>query len=130
MSSSPFEKEAAVFGRYLLRDEPNAQSVQLYVSAMQIRPVNCTMRDEKIIRFALQNSGCLAMIDGALAFSKRPSALREKMLVMTAILETQPAYANLFLPQQRAAGYRILMGFRLCGAAFRLLAGKMLLVFI
>jgi hypothetical protein len=129
VGNSP-EDEARVFGRYLLRREPSVTAAQLYCSAMRRCPVDCNSRDEKIIRFVMRNRRLLPLIDGALAFSKKRSALRTKLLIMTAILETQPEYTELFLPQQRAAGYWIIVGFRLCAAAFRLVCGKIILAFL
>jgi hypothetical protein len=49
---------------------------------------------------------------------------------MTAILETQPEYADLFLPQEQTTGHGIIVGLRLCAAAFRLVCGKIILYFI
>ncbi len=130
MSNDSPEDEARVFGRYLLRREPSATAVRLYCSAMRQRPVDCSSRDATIIRLVMGNRSLLPLIDGALAFSNKRSVLREKLLIMTAILETQPEYAYLFLPQQRAAGYWIIVGLRLCAAAFRLVCGKIILCFI
>ena len=130
MSNDTSEAEARAFGRYLLRREPSATAVQLYCSAIRQRRLNCSTRDEKIIRSVMRHRRLLPLIDGALAFSNKGSALREKLLLMSAILETQPEYADLFSPKQRAAGYWIIVGLRLCAAAFRLVCGRILLCFI
>lgn len=130
MSESRHEQEARVFGRYLLRSEAGANAVALYCRAMERRPVSGSERDEKIIRYALRHPRTVGLLDAALAFPARRSALREKLLVMTAILETQPEHAELFLPRRHLSGYWIIAGLRLAGAAFRLLAGKIVLGFI
>jgi hypothetical protein len=130
MSNYALEDEARVFGRYLLGSEPTQAAVQLYCRAICKRAVDCSRRDDKIIRFALCNPSLLSFIDGALAFSKERSVLREKLLIMTAILETQPEHADLFLPQEQTTGHGIIVGLRLCAAAFRLVCGKIVLCFI
>ncbi|HET6993018.1 MAG TPA: hypothetical protein VFJ43_16920 [Bacteroidia bacterium] len=133
----PFITEAEVFGRYLLGGKnPNAKSISLYVSAMNIRPANAIGRDVKILNFILKNPRTIGMIDGALAFSpkgvlgtKKKSIVRRKILFMSAILETQPEYADLFLPQERDWTYNIYIfwvGFR---AVSKAIAGKIILAF-
>lgn len=128
---NPFTKEAEFFGRYLLGGKkPNAKSISLYENAMQLRPANAIGRDEKILSFVLKNKWSIGMIDGALAFSKKKSIVRRKILFMSAILETQPEYAELFLPQERTFAYNIYIfwvGFR---AVSKAIAGKILLTFL
>jgi hypothetical protein len=132
-----FITEAEIFGRYLLGGKkPNAQSISLYVSAMNLRPANPIGRDVKLLKFILKNSWSIGMIDGALAFSpkgalgtKKKSIVRRKILFMSAILETQPEYAALFLPQERNWFYNIYIfwvGFR---AVSKAIAGKIILAF-
>ena len=128
--SADFSKEAEIFGRYLLGGKnPNAKSISLYNSAMNLRPANAIGRDEKILKFILKNPRSIGMIDGALAFSKKKSIVRRKILFMSAILETQPEYAELFLPQERKWTHNIYIfwvGFR---AVSKAIAGKIILAF-
>ena len=128
--SVDFKREAEVFGRYLLGGRsPNPKSISLYISAMTLRPASAIGRDEKILKFVLKNPRSIGMIDGALAFSKKKSIVRRKILFMSAILETQPEYADLFLPQERSWFYNIYIfwvGFR---AVIKAVAGKMILLF-
>jgi hypothetical protein len=125
-----YREEAEIFGRYLLSGKtPNAKSISLYISAMNLRPASAIGRDEKILKFILKNPRSIGMIDGALAFSKKKSIVRRKILFMSAILETQPEYAELFLPQERSWFYNIYIfwvGFR---AVMKAIAGKMILLF-
>lgn len=124
-----FTKEAKIFGRYLLDGQtPNEKSISLYETAMQIRPITIES-EEKILRFILKNPSTIGMVDSAFAFSKKKSAVRRKILFMSAILETQPAYAELFLPQERNWTYTIYIlwvGFR---AVLKAVAGRFLLLF-
>ncbi|CAN5908311.1 hypothetical protein BH11BAC7_BH11BAC7_19370 [soil metagenome] len=125
-----FQKEAEIFGRYLLGGKNiNAKSISLYIEAMQLRPTEAIGRDKKILGFILKNSWSIGMIDSALAFSKRKSVIRRKLLFMTAILETQPEYAELFLPQERKWGYSLFIFWVGCRAVMKMMAGKILLLF-
>lgn len=126
-----FQQEAEILGRYLLDGKsPNAKSSSLYVAAMNLRPANPLGKDEKILKFVLKNPRSIGMIDSALAFSKKKSLIRRKILFMSAILETQPEYADLFLPHERKWEYNLYIfwvGFR---AVVKAVAGKIVLVFL
>lgn len=124
-------KEAETFGRYLLSGKiPSEKTVSLYVSANEQKPVRLSAKEEKILAFMLRNRRTIGMIDGALAFSNPSGGIRRKLLYMSAILETQPEYADLFLPKARSFGYNVFIfwvGFR---AVSKAVAGKFLLLFI
>lgn len=128
--AADFKREAEIFGKYLLDGKtPDAKSISLYVDAMNLRPVAALGKDEKILQFILRNPHCIGMIDGALAFSKKKSIVRRKILFMSAILETRPQYAELFLQQERKWFYNIYIfwvGFR---AVLKAIAGKLILAF-
>lgn len=125
------QKEAEIFGRYLLGGKnPNPKSISLYIEAMHLHTAEAIGRDKKILKFILKNSWSIGMIDGALAFSKHKSIVRRKLLFISAILETQPEYAELFLPQERSWFYNLYIlwvGFR---AVMKAIAGKILLILI
>ncbi|MBI3510795.1 MAG: hypothetical protein HY064_09025 [Bacteroidetes bacterium] len=130
MNSSP-EKEAEVIGKYLLGGKmPNAQSIFLYTDAMKKKNIVAEGKDERLMNFMLDFRWTAGMIDSALAFGKRRSAVRKKIMVMSAILETQPEYAGLFLPKKRSWIYNIYIfwvGFR---AVMKIIFGKILIAFI
>ncbi|MDQ3109362.1 MAG: hypothetical protein M3R17_05665 [Bacteroidota bacterium] len=129
-ASDTYQKEAEIFGRYLLGGKfPNSKSISLYISAMELRPVVPLGRDKKIMKFILKNPRSIGMFDSALAFSKRKSSVRRKILFMSAILETQPEYAELFLPQERKWSYNIFIFLVGCRAVMKMIAGKILLTF-
>jgi hypothetical protein len=70
------------------------------------------------------------LLDSALALSNSESLLRQKLLLMSAILETRPQYAALFLPKQRSFFYLFYVGFVGVRAVAKAVAGKVLLHFI
>jgi hypothetical protein len=125
-----FKLEAEIFGRYLLGGKnPNAKSISLYVNAMTTRRAEPLGKDAKVLNFILKNKWAIGMIDGAEAFSKKKSVVRRKILFMSAILETQPEYTELFLPKERNWFYNIYIlwvGFR---GIMKALTGKIILAF-
>ncbi|CAN5129149.1 hypothetical protein BH09BAC5_BH09BAC5_22670 [soil metagenome] len=123
-------KEAEIFGRYLLSGKlPNEKSISLYQESLRIRPANAIGKDEKILKFLLNHPAFIGIIDSALAFSKKKSIIRRKILFMSAILETQPEYAEMFLPQERKWHYNIYIFFVGTRAVFKMVAGKIVLAF-
>jgi hypothetical protein len=127
--NNDFKLEAEIFGNYLLGKVPDEKSILLYVEAMHLRPAPAMGKDKKILEFILKRPRSIGMIDSALAFSKRKSVVRRKILFMSAILETRPQYAELFLQQERSWFYNIYIlwvGFR---AVMKAVAGKIILAF-
>jgi hypothetical protein len=128
---SRLEREAEVIGRYLLGGEmPSDKIIELYISAHRHKPVLLNKKEEKVLRFLLDNRWAAGMIDGALAFSNPSGGIRRKILFMSAIIETQTTYADNFLPKERSFFYNIFIfwvGFR---AVAKAVAGKILLLFI
>lgn len=128
---SDFRKEAEVLGKYLLGGKkPNAESISLYENANQIKPVSLNEREKKILAFLLRHPACAGLIDGALAFGSANGGIRRKILYMSAILETQPEYADLFLPKERGWFFNIYIFWVGCRAILKAIAGKVLLLFV
>jgi hypothetical protein len=91
--------EAEIFGRYILGGAPSAAVVELYASANG-RLTGLTAADaDPVSRFALRHPWSIGLLDGALAFRDRDAPLRRRLLIMFAILETQPGYSERFLPR-------------------------------
>ena len=124
------EREAKIFGRYLLGGKnPDGTTISLYCSAIKTRKLDALGKDAILLRFLLKNSWAIGSVDSALAFSNPSSAIRMKLLCMSAILETRPAYAGLFLPKNRSAFYNVYIFFVGCRAVSKMIFGKMILLF-
>lgn len=122
--------EALVFARYLAGSVPDERTVTLYMKAMKLRQVHLSARDDRIIRFVLRHRWALGFVDSALALNEPRSALRQKLLVMTAILETRPALADLFLPRERSVLYWFAAGWIGFRAVMKMIAGRILLLLV
>lgn len=121
-------QEAIVFGRYLLSGQnPDDKAMQLYSNAHNYRDLTVPVTQKKLFDFVLRNPWALGAIDGALAFRNPNHIIRKKILVMSAVLECRPQYANLFLPEKRNPFYFIIfcwIGFR---AVMKALFGTVLI---
>jgi hypothetical protein len=124
------EQEAIILGTYLLDGKrPNAQSISLYVQASEMRPIVLSEREEKIRRFILRNPRSTGLMDSALSFQGK-SGIRKKILYMSAVLETQPEYADLFLPKPRGWFYNLYIFWVGARAVMKLILGKLVLMFV
>lgn len=94
------ETEAEIFARYLVGRTPPAELIDRYADANRrlfTAPVD--PRDAAILRFVRRHPWSASFLDAA-AGSLRPAALlRSKILVMAAILEASPTFADEFLPR-------------------------------
>jgi hypothetical protein len=125
------ENEAAILASYLLKQKSSDSRIrELYDRAVELRSPLPGGRSEKILRFALRNKWSIGAIDSALAFGHKNSLLRQRLLIMTAILESQPQYASLFLPQERTWFYNIYIFWVGCRAVMKMMFGKFLLIFV
>jgi hypothetical protein len=123
--------EAIILGKYLLGGEtPDDKSVALFLNAAQHIDLVVPKSEQKAYLFAMDHPLFLGAIDSALAFGSGNHILRRKILLMSAILESRPRYASLFLTQQRSPFYFFVflwVGFRaLCKAV----VGKVILLFL
>lgn len=88
--------EASLFGRYVLGRAIDQRSADLYVRAAQSLGYS---GDDAVVRFVLQVPWSLWPFDALLALLRPDALLRKKLLLMAAILETQPQYGDDFLPR-------------------------------
>ena len=129
--SAVLSQEAETLGRYLLGKPPGEKVIALYIAANEKKPIRLSAREEKIFRFLVKNRWSAGLIDSALGFSKAAQGgIRRKILYMSAILETQPEYAGLFLPKTRSWGYNLFIFWVGCRAVMKAIAGKILLMII
>ena len=116
--------EADVFGRYLLGGDIDSRTRTLYVRAATELGYD---GDDDVSRYAKMHPWTISALDGALAVSNSDALLRKKLLLMAAILETQPAYAELFLARERAPADLLVLVYRVVRAWAIALLGCVLL---
>ncbi|HXB10477.1 MAG TPA: hypothetical protein VNZ45_00710 [Bacteroidia bacterium] len=123
-------KEASVFSRYLIGQEPDEHSVALYIEAQKKLKISLKHREASQIKFVLLFPFTLPMIEGPMAILRPDYAIRKKLYTMFCILESSPKYHQYFLPQERKGSF--LFTFLLTGvrAVFNTIAGLFIVPWI
>jgi len=92
------EVEGRLFGRYLVGREPPRELVERYRDANRILLGGTAPgSDAAVIAFARRHPWSSSFLDGAAGLLRPGSLLRNKILVMAAVLEASPAFAEEFL---------------------------------
>ena len=125
----PLEREAVHFARYLVGRDPPAELVARYARANRLlfrRPAS--EADEALVAFVRRHPWSVSLLDAACGWLRPGARLREKIVVMAAVLETTPEFADEFLPHTAGPAALItrLAGLGLVAAA-RALLGALLL---
>lgn len=92
--------EGAVFGRYLTGRPTPAELVERYAEAGRMlfeTPIPAA--DAAVLAFATRHPWSVAPLDAAAGLLRPGGTLRSRILVMAAILEASPAFADQFLPR-------------------------------
>lgn len=129
-NSGLVHKEAEVFCRYISGKKATDQSITLYSIAITKRPLLFDAKDERILRFILSKPFFIGFVDGAMAFFKKESAVRKRIFIMLAILETLPEYSNAYLSQKHSLWYLFVVAGRGFRAVYRLIIGFFILKLI
>lgn len=124
------EPKAEVLGRHVVGSDINGEVVRLYECALREIGSEAMGRDAAILPFVARAPWSLPYLDAALALVDPRSGLRRRVIAMTAILETCPAYADRFLPRERPALYGVNVCCKLLRAVFNAALGLVLLWFL
>lgn len=120
-----------IFGKYLLSGEiPDDKSISLYEAAHMHRNIIVPENENKLLAFALRNRWAIGAIDGALAFKNPDHVIRRKLLVMSAVLECRPQYADLFIPKKRNLFYIVVFGWIGFRAVCKAMFGRILVAIV
>ena len=122
--------EARQFGAYLVGIEPPEELVHRYLQAMSVLDLPVTDKDRRLLRFTNRHRWSIGFVDGALALTRPSSVIRKKLLVLTAILEATPQFADVFLPVPRRWIYGAYVMFIAVRAAFKAAIGILLIIWI
>jgi hypothetical protein len=91
------EREAKIFGKYLIGEEISEAAIRLYVEAHRSNSFTLDEKEIKLLKLIYMHPGFTGMIDGGLALQKKDSTIRKKIFFMLAILETFPEYSRHYL---------------------------------
>ena len=94
------EGEARVFGRYLVGRFPSAELVERYCAAnAAIFTEAAGPEDLALVGFVRRHPWSVSLLDASSGLLWPGNLLRNKILLMAAILETSPEFADEFLPR-------------------------------
>lgn len=122
------DEEAAIFARYLLRAPAPPDVLERYRLAVErLFPDAPSARDRALLGFVTRHPWSVGALDTAAALLAPKSRLRQRLLLMAALLETTPDGAAEFLPREPGLG-ELAVRLPLIGlaAAGRLLLGLVL----
>jgi hypothetical protein len=109
--------EANVLSWYLIGAQPTTEIIERYVAANTKLLGNEPSRaDQKLLAVAIRHPAFLGPLDVAIAFRQLPCLLKNKLLVMAALLEASPQYVDKFFP---ASESRWRLAVSLLGIAMR-----------
>lgn len=124
--------EARIFSRYLIGADPPEDMIARYAAARAALFSELeTGRDHALCDFVRRRPWSLPFLDAAAGVLAPQSLLRKKLLVMAAILEASPVFADVFLPRTTTRAY---LSIRLCmlttKSACKILIGVPMLLLI
>lgn len=97
------EREAEIFGRYLIGEEISETAIRLYLEAHKTNSFVLDEKETRLLRLIYRHPGLTGVIDGGFALQKKDSTIRKKVFFMLAILETFPEYSRHYLFPQPAS---------------------------
>ena len=98
-------QEGAAIARYLVGSAPPAPILERYVQAhTALFPDVPSPSDRSLVVFIRRHPWALPYLDGAMGLLRPHGLLRNKILLMLALLETTPEFADLFFPERASPG--------------------------
>lgn len=94
-------REARLFARYLVGRDPSPVHVERYVAASRTHfPDPPAADDAAVLAWIRRHPWSVGLLDAASGLARPGGALRNRILLMAAVLETSPEFADDFLPHQ------------------------------
>jgi len=90
--------EARIFARYLVGRDPNPAHVERYVAASRTHfPDPLAPEDAAVLAWVRRHPWSVGPLDAACGLARPGGVLRNRVLLMAAILEATPEFADEFL---------------------------------
>ena len=91
--------EARIFARYLVGRDPSPAHVERYVAASRTHfPDPLPPDDAAVLAWVRRHPWSVGPLDAACGLARPGGALRNRVLLMAAVLEATPEFADDFLP--------------------------------
>ena len=122
------QHEAKLFAQYLGVKVDDKVLLTKYSDAIEKLKFSLNEKEENILWYLLKMPFLLPFVDGAWAFLKPENGIRKRILIMNALIETQPQYVQFFLNQKDVPFPIIKLIFRGLMAVLRGIIGVLLLL--
>jgi len=121
-------EEGRLLGRYLIGREVPQELLARYADAVERLPLRPgSESDAALLRFVRRHPWSLPWLDAGAGVARRDSALRGRLLLMLALLETSVDFADRFLPRPRSRASAVARVSALAGlGAVKILGGLVL----
>jgi hypothetical protein len=123
------EREADQIALHVVGRSAGEREKALYSQAMGLLKPGMTEREKALWESMLRSRRRMAWADAGLALVRPSSVLRRKLLVMVAILEASPDYADQFLPRRCPPREALPVAAAVIRGAFRGMAGVLVVKF-
>jgi len=91
--------EARIFARYLVGRDPSPTHIERYVAASRTHfPDPLAPEDAAVLAWVRRHPWTVGPLDAASGLTRPGGALRSRVLLMAAVLEATPEFADDFLP--------------------------------
>jgi len=98
------EREARLYGSYLIDGEPPGEMIKRYVDANRKLGIDVVPASEVgIMEFSLAHPWSIPFLDAAAGLLRPRALLRKKIYTMAAVLEASTLYTEEFLPKSSSA---------------------------
>ncbi len=94
------QTEASLFAQYLGAEKKDTQLQERYISGIELLNIKTSNKELAILNMLVKFPFLLPYIDGGFALLKVENSIRKKIGLMSALLETEPAFTALFLVEK------------------------------
>lgn len=124
------QREAKLFAQYLGAKVDDETLLIKYSNAIEKLKLSLNEKEENILRYLLKMPFLLPFADGAWAFLNPKNGIRKRILIMSALIETEPQYVQCFLNEKDVSFSVFKLIFRGSVAVLRGIVGVLLMLLL
>ncbi|MCP9748229.1 hypothetical protein EGI24_16120 [Lacihabitans sp. CS3-21] len=120
--------EAKIFAQYLDAKVDDEALLIKYTKAIEKLKLSLSEKEASVLRYLIKMPFLLPFADGAWAFLNPKNGIRKRIMVMSAFIETEPQFVQLFLNEKDVSFSVFKMLFRGSVAVLRGIIGVFLIL--
>lgn len=122
------DAEGRALAAYLLGREAGGDTLVRYATAVERLDHPESNADRRLLDRLRRRPALWPLVDAGLALVRPRSHVRRRVVVMLAMLEADPSYADLFLPVERKRSHAFVVGLRMVAAMLRGAIGSVIVL--